>query len=172
MFFDAFYHLFNHCYSFFMKNKIKFRVLLDSKESQDVFRDVEVLSDATFESLHTSILDAFEFQNGEMASFYLSNDEWTREEEITLMDMGVNSEREVWVMSDTTIGTHINKEKQKLIYIYDFFRMWTFLIEVQEISEPDSGVDYPHISLSYGEAPDQESKMPEDTFGSEPFNLN
>lgn len=50
-------------------NIFKFRVIIDTEE--DVFRDIEIATDADFKSLHKNILKAFEWKEGEMASFYL-----------------------------------------------------------------------------------------------------
>ncbi|MEN9640552.1 MAG: hypothetical protein RLZZ262_2421, partial [Bacteroidota bacterium] len=67
-------------------NIFKFRVIIDTEE--DVFRDIEIETDASFEDLHRSILDGFDFEEGEMASFYMSNEQWEKGLEIALMDMG------------------------------------------------------------------------------------
>ena len=67
-------------------NVYKFRVIVDTEE--DVFRDIEIDTSSTFEQLHQSILQAFDFPEGEMASFYMSNDTWDKGTEISLMDMG------------------------------------------------------------------------------------
>ena len=66
-------------------NIFKFRVIVDTE--QDVFRDIEIETDATFEHLHDAVLDAFDFESGEMASFYMSNEQWEKGLEIPLMDM-------------------------------------------------------------------------------------
>lgn len=55
-------------------NIFKFRVIINTEE--DVFRDIEIATDDSFESLHKAILSAFNFEEGEMASFYMSDDTW------------------------------------------------------------------------------------------------
>ena len=60
-----------------------FRVILDYKQA-DIFRDIEISSEATFEDLHNSIVQAFALDSGEMASFYKSDEQWTQGEEISL----------------------------------------------------------------------------------------
>lgn len=153
-----------------MEQAVKVRVLLDSKEEKDVFRDIEIKTSQNLEDLHHSILDSVGFKSNEPASFYTSNEDWTREKEIPLMDMGAEPGKDTTCMKDTKIGKVMVQKKQKFIYIFDYFRMWTFLVEVEEINPVEDGEDYPRVTLSYGEAPDQESKEPTDLFGPEPFN--
>jgi hypothetical protein len=140
-----------------MSNIYKFRVLLDTE--QEVFRDIEIRPESTFEHLHRAIQDAFGFSGKEMASFYLSNDEWERGREIPLMDMNYGEDDEaLYAMSEIKIGELIRKSGQKLIYIYDFLRMWGFFVEMVEISPMDSAHTYPRVAMSLGDAPDEGSK--------------
>lgn len=140
-----------------MSNIYKFRVLLDTE--QEVFRDIEIRPESTFEQLHRAIQDAFGFSGKEMASFYLSNDEWERGREIPLMDMNYGEDDEaLYAMSEIKIGELIRKSGQKLIYIYDFLRMWGFFVEMVEISPMNGAHAYPRVAMSLGDAPDEGSK--------------
>ena len=130
----------------------RFRVILDDKD--DVFRDIEIKADATAEDFHNSIVQAFGFEGQEMASFYTSNDEWEQHDEIALFDMSVE-EKPVQVMSETLINEVVSKQKTKLIYIYDFLNMWTFLVELADIADFESGMIYPNLMFAQGEIPDE-----------------
>lgn len=133
-----------------------FRVLLDT--AQEVFRDIEVKSDHTFEQLHTAIQAAFDFSGKEMASFYMSNDEWERGKEIPLMDMNYGDGEEAFSMGEVKVGELIRKPGQRMIYIYDFLRMWGFFVEMVSVSDADPDLEYPRVSVALGEAPDEGSK--------------
>ena len=63
----------------------KFRVVIDIEE--DVFRDVVILENQNFEELHHAIVHAFGFEGDQMASFYMSDEQWEKGEEIGLIDM-------------------------------------------------------------------------------------
>ena len=78
----------------------RFRVVLDTVE--DVFRDIEILKTNSLEDLHNVITQSFGFDGTEMASFYVSDDEWSQGEEIVLFDMseGVSKVR---MMNETAI---------------------------------------------------------------------
>lgn len=147
-------------------NTLKFRVLIDTTEETDVFRDILVNSSDSFESFYNSIMLAFNFAGDQLGSFYLSNENWDKGHEITLMDMGMGSgDSAPSIMRDTTIDVHVGKIGQKLILVYDFMKMWCFLIELIEVEE--GTVDGPEIVLSVGEAPHEDSK--EADFSAEMF---
>lgn len=128
----------------------RFRVILDAEE--DVFRDIEIMANDTLEDLHNTILQAFGFDGTEMASFYISDDGWNQGEEISQFDM-VEGGSSVRLMNETTLDDILSEEQTKLIYIYDFLSMWTFLVELAEIAEPEPGMDYPNLMFVHGQLP-------------------
>jgi hypothetical protein len=139
---------------------LKFRILLDSEENTEVFRDIVIDENEHFESFHHAIMNAFNFEGNQMASFYISNNNWDKGHEISLMDMGYgDDENEASVMSKTKIHEHINDDDQKLILVYDFLRMWIFLIEL--IDKTNETISSPKVVLSIGMAPPEDSKLPE-----------
>lgn len=138
----------------------KFRVIIDTE--QDVFRDIEIETDATFEDFHRAILDGFDFEEGEMASFYMSNEAWEKGLEIPLMEVG-----DVGLsMKSTKLSDMVSKPSDKVLYVYDFMRMWIFYVELVEIKKDKPSTIYPRIALVYGDAPSQDSKEM-DLFGQE-----
>lgn len=148
-----------------MSSVVRLRVLVDTEGDENIFRDIEILANSTFQELHLSIQEHFGFDNSQMASFYESDEEWERGEEITLMDMSMDDNSKVRLMQDTVIGEIFNSANQKMLYIFDFLLMWTFFVEVVSIGEANSSNDYPSAVLAVGENPDQYSKTPEDLFG-------
>ena len=130
----------------------RFRVILDAKE--DVFRDIEIDSENTLEELHNSITQAFGFEGNEMASFYVSNENWEQGEEIALFDMseGMDSIR---IMNETSIEDVTDRNQPRLLYVYDFLSMWTFLVELADIAESDPNQIYPNLMFSHGSLPDE-----------------
>jgi len=141
----------------------RFRILLDTEQEEDVFRDIEIRESDSLEDLHNVITQSFGFDGLEMASFYLSNDEWDQGEEISMFDVGegANSPR---TMNETILSDIVNEKQTKLIYVYDFLSMWTFLVELAEIAEEADGTDYPNLMFVKGQIPDS---APEKTFEAE-----
>ena len=141
----------------------RFRVVLDNDTEDDVFRDLELRETDTLEDLHNIITQSFGFDGTEMASFYLSDEEWNQGEEISLFDMseGANA---VKLMNETITNNVIHEASTKLIYVYDFFSMWTFYVELAEIVEEVEGMDYPNLLFVQGQIPDE---APEKSFKAE-----
>lgn len=130
----------------------RFRVILDTHE--DVFRDIEIEASNSFEDFHNAITQSFGFGGQEMASFYLSNEMWDQEDEIALFDMS-EVPGEVRVMHETSLESLINEDQTRLIYIYDFLNMWTFLVELAEIAEYEEGRTYPNLMFAHGQIPEE-----------------
>ncbi|MFY7970372.1 MAG: IS1096 element passenger TnpR family protein [Flavobacteriales bacterium] len=141
-------------------NIYKFRVIVDTEE--DVFRDIEIETNSSFEEFHKAILDSFDFEEGEMASFYMSNESWEKGLEISLMDVGGAAPS----MANTKLEDMLSKPSDKVLYVYDFLRMWIFYVELVEVKKDKPSTIYPRVALVYGEAPAQDSKEM-DLFGSE-----
>ncbi|PSG88664.1 IS1096 element passenger TnpR family protein [Aurantibacter aestuarii] len=131
----------------------RFRVILDNDTKEDIFRDIEIRMTDTLEDLHNSIVQAFGFDGSEMASFYLSDDDWTQGEEISLFDVS-DSMDSVRLMNESILDDTVHKKQTKLIYIYDFLSMWTFFVELAEIVDEEAGIDYPNLMFVHGQIPD------------------
>ncbi len=131
----------------------RFRVILDNDTEDDIFRDLEIRETDTLEDLHNIITQSFGFDGMEMASFYLSDDQWNQGEEISMFDVseGANPVR---LMNETTINDVVHEVQTKLIYVYDFLSMWTFFVELAEIVEVTEGTDYPNLMFVQGQVPD------------------
>lgn len=128
----------------------KFRVILDAEE--DVFRDIAILENDTLEDLHNAIVNAFGFDGMEVASFYTCDETWNQEDEIPMFDTGdVAGEQKT--MTDYQLADILDDENTKIIYVYDFINMWTFLVELAAIEEPAAGATYPDLLFSHGEMP-------------------
>lgn len=142
----------------------KFRVLLESGEV--IFRDIEIKSTQNFDDLHQIILAAFDFDNSQMAAFYISNENWEKGQEITLFDMQIeeNEQEKVLVMSETTINSQTNCIGSHILYAYDFLNMRNFFIELIEITvKEDANAFYPKVVHTQGEVPVQKENLAEMT---------
>ena len=128
----------------------KIRIILDTKK--DVIRTILVDNHLNLEDLHLTIAKSLGFKGQEMASFYRSDEEWTQGEEIPLFNM--EEVGEGISMQSCLLEETLPEINDKLIYVYDFLKMWTFYVDVVEISnEKTRGL--PKIILSVGEIPDE-----------------
>ncbi|WP_299518950.1 hypothetical protein [Winogradskyella sp.] len=132
----------------------RFRVILDNDTEDDVFRDLEIRETDTMEDLHNIITQSFGFDGMEMASFYVSDEQWNQGEEIAMFDMS-EGDNKVKMMSTTLIKDVVHEASPKLIYVYDFLNMWTFFVELAEIVDEAVGTDYPNLMFVHGQIPDE-----------------
>ena len=112
--------------------KYLIKVFLESKE--DVIRDIEINSDKCLEELHFSIIDSLALDKNEMASFYITNDNFELLKEIPLYAMN-EEDRATKSMKETTISSVLTEEGNQLIYVYDFLNMWRFLVQLHKCED-------------------------------------
>lgn len=143
----------------------KIRVILDAEE--DVFRDIAIESENSLEDLHNVIVNSFGLETGEMASFFTCDDNWSQEDEIPLFDTG-DEPGEIRTMADFSLEDLLYEKQTKIIYVYDFFNMWTFFVELAAMEEAEVGQPYPQLLYAHGvlpaQAPEKDFEGDDDMF--------
>lgn len=133
---------------------LKFRVYLE--EDETIYRDIVIRHTQNFFDLHQAILKSYEFDSKHQATFYRSNDNWLRGREISLEKYDKAYSAEPLIMADVTIGSEIKDPNQKFIYIYDFAKNFTFLVELINLSkEENPKITYPSCVRVEGIGPSQ-----------------
>jgi hypothetical protein len=133
---------------------LKFRAYYEDDDS--VYRDVVIKHTQSFLDLHYAILKSYEFDNKHKATFYRSNDTWQRGREISLEKYDKEYRAEPLLMEQTTIGSEIRDTNQRFIFVYDFDKNWTFLLELINVSkEENPRLIYPATSRTEGIGPQQ-----------------
>jgi hypothetical protein len=133
---------------------LRFRIYYEEDDS--IYRDIAIKHTQSFTELHNSILKAYEFDSKHQATFYRSNDNWQRGREITLAKYERNYKVPPLLMGETTIGSEIRDPNQKFVYVYDFAKNWSFLVELINVSKDESAkLDYPAIIRKEGIGPSQ-----------------
>jgi hypothetical protein len=133
---------------------LKFRAYFEEDDS--VYRDVAIRHSQSFFELHEAILKAFEFDTKHDATFYRSNDNWQRGREISLQAYNKTYKAPPLMMKDTTIGSEIRDTNQKFVFVYDFAKNWTFLVELINVSkEENPKMSYPAMVRKEGIPPSQ-----------------
>ena len=124
-------------YYFYAINKtvttMIYRFTIISDEVDDFVREIQIDPEATFFDLHEAILKAANYTNDQMTSFFICDDDWEKEKEITLEEMDNNPEMDSWIMKETRLNELIEDEKQKLPYVFDYMTERCFFIELSEI---------------------------------------
>jgi len=135
----------------------KFR--LESEDQEEFIREIEVRSDQTFKDLHEFLIKTIKLDGKELASFHITNDNWEKLIEITLIDMSGEADEElktddqvqtIFIMSETILDRFFDEIGQRMVYEYDFLQMQTFHLELLGIINPDKKAKYPKVSLRKG----------------------
>ena len=139
----------------------KFKLFIEDNE--DIYREIEILSGQTFDDFHNAIQDAYKFDKKHAASFFVSDDYWRKDQEITLReeDLPLDSE-EVRkgvspknLMSKTKIAKYIDSPRQRFMYVFDPSVKWAFCIELMKILPDNPKGTYPACVKSIGNPPKQ-----------------
>jgi hypothetical protein len=139
----------------------KFKLFIEDNE--DIYREIEILSGQTFEDFHTIIQDAYKFDKKHAAAFFVSDDYWRKDQEITLREEDLPLEEEEVrtgvapkkLMAKTKIAKYIESPRQRFIYVFDPEVKWTFCIELMKILPDNPKGSYPAIVKTIGNPPKQ-----------------
>ena len=134
---------------------LRFRVYWEDDES--IYRDVVIKHTQNFADLHYCILKSYEFDSKHKATFYRSNDNWLRGREISLEKYDDKVYKvDPMIMSEVVLGSEIKDPNQKFIYVYDFNKFWTFMVELINVDkEENKKITYPSCIRTEGIAPSQ-----------------
>ena len=131
-----------------------YRFLIISDESDDFKRDIRIDSETTFLELHDAIIESVGYKTGEMSSFFICDEDWNKETEITLVEMDTSSEYDNYTMADTKLEDLVEEEHQKLLFVFDYMTERAFFMELGEII-PGKNLKKPECVLAVGAVPAQ-----------------
>ena len=110
-----------------------YKFLLLSDEVDNFKREIQINSQATFFDFHNEILKATGYDENQLYSFFICGDDWSKQTEITLIEMDTSSEEDCFIMEQTPLEELLEEEQQKLIYVFDQLSERVFFIELREI---------------------------------------
>src|SRR5579872_1623858 len=133
-----------------------YRFRITFEDYDDVLREIDVKSNQTFEDLHRAIHQAIGYNCEYPSSFYISNDQWIKGEEITFMPNQRRIDRGIALMDKVKLSNRIDDPHQKFYYTFNFDRPFDFHVELLKIIlDENPGTTYPAVIKSTGEAPKQ-----------------
>jgi len=130
-----------------------FRIITD--ENPAFYRDLVADATDTFLDFHQTLQKDLGYDHTQLASFFITNHQWEKQQEITLIDMMQDPGIGTSTMEQTTLGEHLQEVNQRMIYVFDFFSDRAFFIELIEASDETSARETPFIGHSKGEPPPQ-----------------
>lgn len=126
---------------------------ISSSESAEFKRFIHVNTGHTFEDLHQTIQNAANFDQSQLASFFLSDDHWRKLIEISSLDSGQSTPK-MRSMRKTKIYDYVSEIGQRLIYVFDFFNERFFYVELKDkLMKTD--LKEPFVAYEKGLAPVQ-----------------
>ncbi len=131
----------------------RFRVTFEDYD--EVSRDIDIKSVQTFQDLHFAIHQAINFNSDYSSSFYVSNYQGTKGEEIAYKPTQRKIDRGVTLMEKAKLSSFIDDPHQKFYYTSNFDRPFDFHVELIKILDDAPGVNYPVTAKSTGEPPKQ-----------------
>lgn len=105
-----------------------------SNESDDFVLDIAIDSQFTFLELHDFIQEKLDYDPSHMASFFLTDEDWSKECEITLLDMNEEVET-TFCMEKTPLSNLLTEKKQRMLYAFDLFSERVLFMELSHIDE-------------------------------------
>lgn len=129
-----------------------YHFLIISGENEDFVREILIDGDSLFLDFHKAIQESVAYDQGQLASFFISDDDWEKGEEITLMQMDETAESHL--MDQVKLSEYIKEPKDKLIYTFDFFGNRGFFVELLSVSK-ERTLEAPALVREEGEAPEQ-----------------
>ena len=130
----------------------RFRIVSD--EVDNFKREIAIDADDTFLRLRNAILDSVGYSKDQMDSFFICDDDWSKQKEITLVEMDTGSDQDIWLMEDTQLSELIEDEGQKLIFVFDYMTDRAFFMEMKECV-PGKNLKDPLCQRKEGKAPAQ-----------------
>lgn len=130
-----------------------YRITFSYEDIDDFRLTFEADSEASFLDLHNAILAAVKYPNDQMTSFFMCNERWEKEQEVTLVEMDSSFEYDNLVMEQTRLSELLEEQGQRLIYIFDPLYERYFFGNLREIKA--GNMDGVKCVEKRGKAPEQ-----------------
>lgn len=131
-----------------------FKFLLSSDEVVNYKREIQIDADATFYDLYKIIMECNNFEEGEMTSFFMSDERWRKKEEISLVELETDSDVDSFVMEEEILSDWMEEEEQKLMFVFDYSKERALFMELSEMIFGEN-LAAPSCTEKEGEAPPQ-----------------
>ena len=130
-----------------------YRFRVSFEDYDEVIREIDIKSVQTFKDLHFAIHQSTGYNPEKSSSFYVSNDQWIKNEEIAYLPSIKKSSDEITLMEDAKLSRFIDDPHQKFYYTYDFEKPFDFHVELIKILDNNPNATFPKLFRSVGEAP-------------------
>lgn len=153
-----------------------------SDEVDDFRREINIDAEATFQELNDLLLQTCGYKKDLMTSFFLCDEFWEKQQEITAMDMNDDPTKESAPLMDHThlsdiISDDTARNKANLLFEFDTMCERYLFMQLKEV-EDHAHLLKPAVTLQKGKAPKQEGDLDSmfkdldtsDMYGEDEFN--
>ena len=128
-----------------------YHFLLLCEESESFILEIQMHGENTFLDFHHAIQTAMQFDDNYLASFWRTDDQWSKLSEVTLIDMERDGHL---LMEDLSIEDWCRPKGHELLYIFDYFIDCSLFVKVMEgiCSDDDLSV-FPKVIKIEGKRP-------------------
>ncbi|MDR1983875.1 MAG: plasmid pRiA4b ORF-3 family protein [Prevotellaceae bacterium] len=128
----------------------KYKLTIES--NKNFVRECEIEDDSTLYDLHRYIQNELDFDDAQLAMFFISNQKWERIKSIPAFDLGNGS------MDSVVISDLVDDGENNLLYVFDMFNNRHLQIEFMSEVEETYRTTYPRTVASKGNPPNQFSE--------------
>lgn len=128
---------------------------ISSQENKKFSRIIEIDDNQTFLDFHKIIVKSCDYDEHQMASFFVLDKNQKRIREITLFEMSSENEEFDNTAMDVTTINNFSISGTCLQYVFDFFSERYFVIKLLKKLNNNSDKKYPIIKFSKEKAPIQ-----------------
>jgi hypothetical protein len=143
---------------------------VSSTENPDFKRLIHLSADHTFEDFHKIIQNTCNYDQTQLASFFLTDDNWRRKIEICALEAGETDPKQV-SMHNTKLRKYLGEAGQKLVYVFDFLNERLFYLELKE-KNMKKDLKEPFVAHEKGNAPSQFQEIDYDSGDVETLDLD
>ncbi|HET8830418.1 MAG TPA: hypothetical protein VFM79_13825 [Pelobium sp.] len=130
-----------------------YRFRISFEDYDEVIREIDIKSTQTFKDLHVFFLTKIGYDPEKPSSFYVSNDQWIKNEELAYLPTQRKIDNGVALLENSKLSRFIDDPHQKFYYIYNFEKPYEFHVELIKILDNDPTKEFPNLFKAVGEAP-------------------
>ncbi len=130
-----------------------YRFRISFEDYDEVTREIDIKSNQTFKDLHFFFLNKIGYDPEKSSSFYVSNDQWIKNEELAYLPNQRKIDNGVALLENSKLSKFIDDPHQKFYYIYNFEKPYEFHVQLIKILDNDPTKEFPSLFKATGEAP-------------------
>ncbi len=130
-----------------------YRFRISFEDYDEVTREIDIKSNQTFKDLHFFFLNNIGYDPEKSSSFYVSNDQWIKNEELAYLPTQRKIDNGVALIENSRLSRFIDDPHQKFYYIYNFEKPFEFHVQLIKILDNDATKEFPSLFKAVGEAP-------------------